>query len=176
MAVNSGQEYAEEVCRQLDGKPARNLHGLLAGAWNAGAVWGAMKRLKPTPQPAQAKPYVSDEQSKGEYAAQCLPPLGSPPAQAAVPVALTDEQILSAATRLYPRWREDIQERFVLTVVRAALDEARDLLPLLNEARNAIYGHGDSSIVKNNADLLDRIAAVLTAQPTPQAQRPGQPE
>ena len=33
----------------------------------------------------------------------------------------SDEQILEAATKLYPRWREDIQEKFVLTVVRAAL-------------------------------------------------------
>lgn len=35
--------------------------------------------------------------------------------------APTDEQITSLVTALFPRWREDIQERFVLEVARAVL-------------------------------------------------------
>lgn len=38
------------------------------------------------------------------------------------PEALTDERILEVATKEFPRWREDIQPRFVLRVVRAALE------------------------------------------------------
>lgn len=35
--------------------------------------------------------------------------------------APTDAEILANADRLFPRWREDIQERFVLENARAAL-------------------------------------------------------
>jgi hypothetical protein len=39
----------------------------------------------------------------------------------AQPQPLTDERILALATAKFPRWREDIQERFVLELARAVL-------------------------------------------------------
>ncbi len=45
----------------------------------------------------------------------------NPPAPQALGGEPSDEQILSMATRLFPRWEEDIQEKFVLQLVRAAL-------------------------------------------------------
>lgn len=48
-----------------------------------------------------------------------------PPAPAHT-TGVTDKAILDAATRLFPCWREDIQERFVLDVGRAVLELAGD--------------------------------------------------
>ena len=46
------------------------------------------------------------------------PQASAKPAEVA---ALSDERILAAADKEFPRWREDIQEAFVLRVVRCAL-------------------------------------------------------
>lgn len=43
---------------------------------------------------------------------------------------MTDTQILAVATGLFPDWREDIQEKFVLQLVRGALSEAARTPPV----------------------------------------------
>lgn len=46
-----------------------------------------------------------------------------------LPAVLTDAQILDAATKEFPDWRVDIQEQFVLRVVRAALATSATPVP-----------------------------------------------
>jgi hypothetical protein len=71
---------------------------------------------------------------------------------------LTDEQILAAATKEFPRWREDIQERFVLRVVRTALAAST---PIASRAAQSTAPPPTS----DRASLIAKVEARLSGAP-----------
>lgn len=100
---------------------------------------------------------------------------------------VTDKAILDAATKLFPRWREDIQERFVLEVGRAVLGlagshepakpDAMAVAATLGTAAEAIRDCDGAAVLERRELLqcavgaLDRARSMLEALPAVQPDR-----